>query len=217
MTAAPRSAPQLALDRPIPILALPGFTLFPGTLVPLSAFEPEPCRALAEALGDRRLLVIAALDRPGPDRTLHPIAGLGRIVSDRRHADGRMDAFVHGIARVRIGALDVGPRGLSAAVEALEDWPHQPGVEALRLYAIAASLRRTLEGVHAEEAEALGAVLASSSELGLVTNRLASAMVAPFDERQVLLAERSPPARADLLAAHLGELLIGLTPAGTLH
>lgn len=196
-------------ERPVPLMALPGFTLFPGTLVPLSAIEPEPCRTLAASLADRRLLVIAALDTPGPERAIHAVAGLGRIVSDRRHPDGRMDAFVHGLSRVRLGEVLLGPDGLAAPVEALPDEARKSTSEAgLRLLSVATTLACALADRHAEEAEALSSLVASSEDLGLIANRLAAMFVEPFAERQRLLEERCPAERADAVAAVLGEVLL---------
>lgn len=209
-----------ALERPVPVLALPGFTLFPGTLVPLSAFEPEPCRTLAESLADRRLLVLAALDEPGPDHTLYRVAGLGRIVSDRRQPDGRVDAFVHGLARVVLSNVVLGQDGLVADLELLTDAPQRGCVEpGLRLFSVALSLARALTVERPEEAEALTSLLASSEDLGQVTNRLASAFVEAFAERQALLEERCPATRCDLVAARLGQLLLASSrhPGRLLH
>lgn len=209
-----------SLDRPVPVLALPGFTLFPGTLVPLSAFEPEPCRTLAESLADRRLLVLAALDEPGPDRALFRVAGLGRIVSDRRHPDGRVDAFVHGLARVSLNNVVLGPDGLVAELELLADVVGRSAIEpGLRLFAVASSLRRSLQVERPEEAEALGSLLGSSDDLAQVTNRLGSAFIEVFAERQSLLEERCVATRCDLVAARLGELLLAASraPRGVLH
>lgn len=213
-------APRVAPDGPVPVLALPGFTLFPGTLVPLHVHEPEPCRVVAESLARDRLLVLAALAEPGPDRPLHEVAGLGRIVSDRRYPDGRMDAFVHGIERVQLRRVSLGAAGLAAELELLADLPaHDVACAGLRLFGIASSLQRALDRSRPEEAEALRALLGSTGDLGLVVNRIAAAFVEPFAERQRLLEERCPAARCDHLAARLGELLLwsAPVPTGPLH
>jgi Lon protease-like protein len=212
--------PVVPVDRSVPVLALPGFTLFPGTLVPLHAFEPEACRLLAESLADRRLLVLAALDAPGPERSLHPVAGLGRIVSDRRYPDGRVDAFVHGLARVRLKSVALGPWGLVAEVETLADMPmRSPALPGLRLLSVALALERALLGTRSEEAEALRSLIRSSDDPAVLADRVAAAFVEPFAERQALLAERCPASRCDAVAARLGELLLGVAPPprGPLH
>lgn len=208
----------VALERPVPVLALPGFTLFPGTLVPLSAFEPEPCRTLAECLADRRLLVLAAIDEPGPERPLFRVAGLGRIVSDRRHADGRIDAFIHGLARVALTNIELGPHGLVADVALLPDVPSDATVEpGVRLIAVASSLRHALATAAPEEAEALSSLLCSTEDLGQLTYRIASTFVRDFADRQALLEQRCPAARCDELAAHLGTALLMAAPVDVVH
>ena len=89
----------------------------------------------------------------------------------------------------------------------------------LRLFGIATSLQRALEGTRPEEAEALRALLGSTSDIGLVANRIAAAFVGSFDERQRLLEERCPAARCDQLALALGGQLLSATtlPPGPLH
>jgi len=203
----------VTLDGPVPVLALPELTLFPGTLVPLHVYEPEPRRAVAESLAGDRLLVLAALGEPGPDRALHDVAGLGRIVSDRRYPDGRIDAFVHGIERVSLREVSLGAAGLSAELEVLADRPEASvAMAGLRLLGIASSLMRALDACRPEEAEALRALLGSSADVGLVANRIAAAFVEAFVDRQRLLEERCPAARCDDLATRLGAMWLSAAP-----
>lgn len=202
----------------VPVLALDGLTLFPGTLIPLHAYEPEACRALAEALADRRLIVLAAIDRPGPDHPVHTIAGLGRIVSDRRYPDGRVDAFVHGLERVSLRHLAIGASGLVADLEVLADersaessTRSREALAGLRLVSVASAFGQALIAAErAEEAECLRSLLASSSDLGLVSNRLAASFVVGFEDRQGLLAEVRVAARIDRLAALIGAALLAV-------
>jgi ATP-dependent Lon protease len=207
------SAPLLE----VPVLALDGLTLFPGTLVPLHAYEPEACRALAEALADRRLIVLAAIDRPGPDRPVHTIAGLGRIVSDRRSPDGRLDAFVHGLERVSLERLSIGTSGLVADLAVLPDErtaaepTSRDALAGLRLVSIATAFGQALIAAErTEEAECLRSLVASSTDLALVSNRLAASFVVGFEDRQALLAEVRVAARIDRLAALIGSALLAV-------
>jgi len=204
------------LEAMVPVLAIPGFTLFPGTLVPLHVYAPDACRTVAESLAGRRLLVLAAPDEPGPERSLHLVAGLGRIVSDRRYPDGRIDAFVHGLSRVSLRRVSLGRDGLAAELDDLADAPTRPTAEAgLRLFGMALSLQQALTVSRPEEAEALRALLGSSGDPGIVANRLAAAFVESFVERQRLLEERCPAVRCDHVAAVLAELLLAVTVAPT--
>ena len=198
--------------QPLPFLVLPEYVLLPGTLVPFHASEPEPCRLFGAALADRRLLVVAS-------GAAGSVAALGRIVSDRRYPDGRIDVFVHGLERVRVTSVEASPDGPIAHVLSEPDdgatTTHEAGA---RLRAVTLALIIVLgEGARAEEGEALRSVLGSTSECGVFANRLGSFVLADFHERQALLETRCPVTRADWLTRRVGETLLEATPNEPVH
>lgn len=194
----------------LPVLPLPDYTLFPNTLVPFHVYEPRFRRMLADCLSERRLLVVLGL-APGweaaPD-DVHPpvqrVGGLGRVLSERRYQDGRVDLFVHAIARVRVTAPLAGADWPVADVERLADEPRVRYEGATqRLVAVATQLVTGL----GDMGEPVRQLLASSGDVGVLSNRLAAALVEDAAARQALLEERCPTARAlrlvDLLGARL--------------
>ncbi len=199
----------------LPVFALPEFTLFKGTLVPFHIFEPRYCEMIERCLGDRRLLVVTGL-QPGwealPDDNDAPVfdvGGLGRIVSDRRFPDGRWNIFVHCIERVEITHRLAAADHLVPLVDVAIVGDLLSG-SGLRLAAAAdrmCTLGRSLALELGAEGAALGKVLGSTDDPGLLSNRLASLIVRHPRERQSLLEERSALDRcqrlADVFAAEL--------------
>src|SRR5207248_5828831 len=86
---------------------LPDVTFFPRTLLPLHVFESHYRAMVMDTLArDRRLCVVKL--QPGYEATyagrpaVHPVGGLGEVVSWERLANGRYNILVRGDARVRI-------------------------------------------------------------------------------------------------------------------
>src|SRR5438270_10086042 len=91
----------------LPIFPLPDVTFFPHTLLPLHVFEARYRAMVIDALErDRRLAVVKL--RPGYEATyagkpeVHPVAGLGEIVSCERLSTGRYNILLRGESRVRL-------------------------------------------------------------------------------------------------------------------
>lgn len=199
------------------LFPLPNAALFPGAELPLHIFEPR-YRAMTErALAGSKLILLGRL-RPGYEPNYHgrppvfDVAGLGRITRDVRHADGRFDIVLSGIARVRI--VDELPPDQPYRVvrgELLED---APGDGAL---AIAAWERKLVELFHGlrphlpESVRDLDALSAGASTPGERVDRLAAALMADPDARQRMLEELDPAERYCLLVAQLAEFASALS------
>jgi Lon protease-like protein len=202
------------LDLPthdLPLVQLEGVALFPGTLLPLHAWDEVTCRQLASCLTGERLVLVhggplSALSSPGSDG---PIAGLGRAVSDRQYPDGRVDVFLHGLARVHLRRVAVTALGLVADVTPAPDLlPSDPRALAdtlARLTNVALLYGRRAPG---EEADLLTSVLRSTADPVLVSNRLAAAALDSDELKLSLLAERCPLVRCQRLIEHFASALL---------
>jgi Lon protease-like protein len=99
------------VTRRIPIFALPGVVLLPGTLLPLHIFEPRYRSMVADALGGDRTIGMALMkpgwEQGGRDPEVFPVGGAGEIVDAERREDGRYDIVLQGKFRYRI--LQEGP------------------------------------------------------------------------------------------------------------
>lgn len=195
----------------VPVFPLPDYVLFPQTLIPFHIFEDRYKQLVSDCLADQRLIVVAGL-MPGWEDDyygsppVYPVAGFGKVVNEERLADGRLNIFVHSLARVRIVETTRTEPYRVARVDVIPDRAIER--EAERLPAVMERLRSCVVGLASrvdEEARVLGRVLTSASDPGVLTNRLASVMVGDPRTRQSLLEQRSPLERASLLTSIAAE------------
>jgi len=202
---------HLPVESVLPLFPLPGFTLFPGTRVPLHVFEPRYRKLVADVLEKDRLLALPQL-KPGYEPAYYgkpevfPICGAGRIVEHVELPDGRYNILVEGIARVRlVEEANVPTLYRSARFERLDE---HSGSAALVLNALSTELQ-ALCGRLERKLPALSSVQGAFKEAatpGAVADRVAAALVADPTERQALLDELDPGVRLERLIAHLHEV-----------
>lgn len=188
----------------VPIFPLPDVTFFPRTLLPLHVFEARYRAMVIDALErDRRLAVVRL--RPGYEASyagkpaVHPVAGLGQIVSCERLATGRYNILLEGECRVRIEhelpsdtlyrvvrarrLVDAGSVGDAAAALA-------------RIRRACRSLLSTLR----RPADLLDPALADEQDAGVIADRVAAAVLPDADARQSLLETLDADARVARVA-----------------
>lgn len=186
----------------VPVLALDDYVFFPFTVASLHIFEPA-CRAMIDdAQATDRLLVVAGVPAGGRAvggaQPVNEIAGLGKIVNVRPLDDGSREVFLHGIARVRlVRLLRQEPYRVVRALR-MEDaeagvgerWRQRKALR--RVAGYLASLVRT-RAAHPE----LLKILASTDDPGVLSFRLAAALVPDIALRQRILEMSSPADRLD--------------------
>jgi Lon protease-like protein len=204
----------------VPVFPLPDYVLFPNTLIPFHIFEPRYRRMAADCLGGSRLLLVAGL-APGWENdyygtpSVHPIGGLGKVMNERRLEDGRYLLFVHGVARVRIDSFRqnepyrVADVTVLPDVQSVTDGDETSTADLLRNLALQLAMQF---GNHGAD---LTKVLASTTTLSALTNRLGSLLVTDAASRQSLLEERSPLGRAHALIASFSQRLLEQSHQGT--
>lgn len=195
----------------VPIFPLPEVTFFPHTLLPLHVFEARYRAMVMDALArDRRLCVVKL--RPGYEETyagkppVHPVAGVGEIVSWERLANGRYNILVRGDARVRIDRelpTDTLYRFASATV--LEDT--SPGTDvAVSLTRIRTSCGALLTALE-RPADLLDTALAEGQPAGVVADRIAAAVIPDAALRQELLETLDVKVRVERVATAVEALV----------
>jgi len=94
------------MTRRIPIFALPGVVLMPGTILPLHIFETRYRRMVADALEGDKTIGMALLkpgwEQGGRDPEVFEVGGAGEIVEAERLEDGRYNILLQGRFRYRI-------------------------------------------------------------------------------------------------------------------
>jgi Lon protease-like protein len=195
----------------VPIFPLPDVTFFPHTLLPLHVFEARYRAMVIDALErDRRLAVVKL--RPGHEAgyagkpPVHPVAGLGEIVSCERLATGRYNILLRGDCRVRL-EQELPSDTLYRLVRArrLAD-ADASGDTAPALARIRAACRALLSAL-ARPGDLLDTALAEGQAPGAIADRVAAAVLPDAELRQSLLETLDVPTRAGRVADAL-ELLV---------
>lgn len=189
------------LPETLPVMVLPGVTLFPNALLPLHIFEPRYRFMLEEALGDCRMLAMA-MPRDEEEREVEPIAGAGLVRACIRNENGTSNLILQGVSRIRFtGWVQKEPFRI-ARIEAIKSREgNQENIETrvTQLHALCARFKE--QGV--ELPAQFEAYLNQITNIGVITDLVASTLVADPGVRQMLLEEEEIPRRLEKLLAGL--------------
>ena len=198
----------------VPIFPLPDVTFFPHTLLPLHVFEARYRAMVIDALErDRRLAVVKL--QPGYEAgyagkpAVHPVAGLGEIVSCERLATGRYNILLRGECRVRLED-ELPSDTLYRVVRARRLADAEPAGDAMPALTRMRAACRSLLGALQRPADLLDPALAEGQAAGVIADRVAAAVLPDADLRQSLLETLDADARvtrvADAVEALVREL-----------
>jgi len=193
------------LPKTVPVMVLPGATLFPNALLPLFIFEPRYRSMLEEALGRNRILAVA-MPRDEEESELHPIAGIGLLRACIRNDDGTSNLILQGVGRVRFSGWEQLEPFRMARIDHLETIGEEDetlAMQVTRLHALCARFKE--QGI--ELPEQFEAYLGQISNIGAITDLVASTLVADSSVRQQLLEELEISKRLSLLLAALTKQL----------
>jgi Lon protease-like protein len=190
------------------LFPLPNLVQFPHVVQPLHMFEARYRRMTADALAGDRFLAMVLL-RPGWESDyegrppIYPVACLGKIVADRRLADGRYNLLLRGLSRVRILEELEGRPYRVARVQLLTELPPaDAGVEQDLRARLAALLPRCF-AAEAAELEQLRKLMKGNLPLGMLGDIFISALPLEPAFKQQLLEELGVEIRLRLLLDHL--------------
>jgi Lon protease-like protein len=191
-------------------MVLPGVTLFPNALLPLFIFEPRYRSMLDEALGTGRMLAMA-MPVDEEEQEVESVAGVGLVRACIRNDDGTSNLILQGVSRVRFTAWEQKDPYRIARVEPLVSILGESEGESgsrvkedleqkvTQLHALCARFKE--QGV--ELPSQFEAYLNQITNIGVITDLVASTLVADPTVRQELLKELEIPKR-------LEKLLVGL-------
>lgn len=185
-------------------MVLPGVTLFPNALLPLFIFEPRYRVMLDDALGAGRMLAMA-MPRNEEENDLEEVAGVGLLRACIRNPDGTSNLILQGVSRVRFAGWEQEEPYRIARIESLEsmgaegDDSAELAVQVTRLHALCARFKE--QGI--ELPAQFEAYLSQITNVGVITDLVASTLVADPAVRQELLAELN-------ISKRLAKLIIGL-------
>lgn len=196
------SLPELPTS--VPVMVIPGVTLFPNALLPLHIFEPRYRSMLEEALGSARMVAMA-MPRDPSEQEVVEVAGVGVVRACVRNEDGTSNLILQGMARVRFEGWEQVEPFRIGRITRLHDQTGELDQEArleplvTRLHALCSRFKD--QGI--ELPSQFESYLTQITDIGVVTDLVASTLVADPLVRQSLLEETSIPER-------LGKLLEGL-------
>jgi Lon protease-like protein len=193
-----------APDLIVAIFPLPDVTFFPHTLLPLHVFEARYRLLVIDALErDRRLAVVKL--KPGYEAAyagkpeVHPVAGLGEIVSCERLATGRYNILLRGESRVRL-EQELPSDTLYRLVRARRLADAEPAGDVAPALARIRTACKTLLTALARPADLLDTALADGQPAGVIADRVAAAVLPDGATRQRLLETLDVAARVTTVA-----------------
>jgi Lon protease-like protein len=200
------------LPETLPVMVLPGVTLFPNALLPLFIFEPRYRSMLDEALGTGRMLAMA-MPIDDEESEVESVAGAGLVRACIRNDDGTSNLILQGVSRVRFTGWEQKEPYRIARIEPLVSIQGENLDESESKSGLNEDLERKVTQLHAlcarfkeqgiELPSQFEAYLNQITNIGVITDLVASTLVADPTVRQELLKELEIPKR-------LEKLLVGL-------
>jgi len=185
----------------LPVMVLPGVTLFPNALLPLYIFEPRYREMLEEALAAGRMVAMA-MPCNQDESEVEMIAGAGLVRACIRNDDGTSNLILQGVCRVRFTGWDQSSPYRIARVEELRSHEGEHDdleSKVIQLHALCARFKE--QGI--ELPSQFEAYLNQITSIGVITDLVASTLVADPRMRQMLLEEIEIPKRLEKLLAAL--------------
>jgi len=116
---------QLQIPDELPLLPLRDIVIYPFMIVPLFVSRERSIRAVDEALGEHRMILLACqkdLDKEEPQQDdLYKVGTVAVIMRMLKLPDGRIRILVQGISRARVESVDVSGESLHARVQPMQE------------------------------------------------------------------------------------------------
>src|SRR3954464_10187251 len=101
---------QLQIPESLPVLPLRDIVIYPFMIVPLFVSREKSIRAVDEALGEHRMILLTCqkdLDKEEPQQDdLYKVGTVAVIMRMLKLPDGRIRILVQGVSRARIDSVD---------------------------------------------------------------------------------------------------------------
>lgn len=190
----------------LPLLPLKNVVVFPRNVVTLLVGRPRSVRAVDQALGaDRRLIVTAHRDPDADDprpEDLHHVGTLVAIVSSERQSAGNVQVVLEGICRVRLADFANHPGYFTVCADPFEE-PEPPASEARALIAHVQNLSNRFGDARGALPVEVQDMVQRASDPGHLADLLATQLLTDVVRRQALLEISDPLRRLEHVAVHL--------------
>src|ERR1044072_2854842 len=141
------NAQELQIPKDLPLLPLRDIVIYPFMIVPLFVSREKSIRAVDEAIGESRMILLASqrdLDKEEP--AAHDLYGVGTaavIMRMLKLPDGRIRILVQGLARAEIETVDTSGEYIRASVRVMEEI--LPPERSLEVEAMVRNVRASME------------------------------------------------------------------------
>src|SRR6187455_1802219 len=116
---------QLQIPNELPVLPLRDIVIYPFMIVPLFVSREKSIRAVDEALGENRMILLASqkdLDKEEPSADdLYKVGTAAVIMRMLKLPDGRIRILVQGLARAHIESVDTSGQYIRAQVQVMDE------------------------------------------------------------------------------------------------
>jgi Lon protease-like protein len=192
--------------------------LLPGATIPLHIFEPRYRQMLHDCLvTDRRFGLILAPEDTGDRFPSGHVGCIAHVESSEALADGRSNILITGEERFALDRLlEIDTPYLIGAVTVVEDLPEEPAANAELADSVCALFERAAQAARTLSNDRLP-IPELSPEPTLLAFRVALFVDFDVEDRQRLLASRSPRERLAHVHALLAEALPALEARAAIH
>jgi ATP-dependent Lon protease len=119
--------PQLQIPEELPLLPLRDIVIYPFMIVPLFVSREKSIRAVDQALGEHRMILLACqkdLDKEEPQQDdLYKVGTVAVIMRMLKLPDGRIRILVQGVSRAQVHSVDTANDFLRARLQVMTEEP----------------------------------------------------------------------------------------------
>src|SRR5215813_12542763 len=138
---------QLQIPEELPLLPLRDIVIYPFMIVPLFVSREKSIRAVDEALGENRMILLASqkdLDKEEPtSEDLYSVGTAAVIMRMLKLPDGRIRILVQGLARAEIESVDTSGEYLRSRLKVMQEI--LPPERSLEVEALIRNVRASME------------------------------------------------------------------------
>jgi ATP-dependent Lon protease len=192
--------PQLQIPEELPLLPLRDIVIYPYMIVPLFVSREKSIRAVDEALGEHRMILLTCqkdLDKEEPQQEdLYDVGTVAVIMRMLKLPDGRIRILVQGVSRARVESVNATGDCLHARLQVMTEvlGPER----SLEVEALMRNVRASME-----KAASLGknispevmAIIANLDDAGRLADLSASNLELKVDDAQSVLDVADTTAR----------------------
>src|SRR5215203_852925 len=208
---------QLQIPNELPVLPLRDIVIYPFMIVPLFVSREKSIRAVDEALGENRMILLASqkdLDKEEPTaEDLYAVGTAAVIMRMLKLPDGRIRILVQGLARANVESVDATGDYLRSRVSVMQEV--LPPERSLEVEALLRNVRASMEkaiNLGKNISPEVMAIIANLDDAGRLADLSASNLELKVEDAQSVLNIFEPVQRLrrvnDLLSKEIDVLTV---------